>query len=130
MTYDELVVRLEKYLNNELDGYGDLIASYSLEKGVDPYLASAIMLHETGCKWNCSKLVKQCHNVGGMKGNGCGEYGYFDSMEEGIKRFIDNIFNNYYVYGLTTAELMGNKYAEDPGWAMKVNGHIENIKNG
>mgnify|MGYP002511620479 CR=1 FL=1 len=45
------------------------------------YLAVAIVLHETGCKWTCSKLVRECNNVGGMKGSGCGSYGY-----EGIQR--------------------------------------------
>jgi len=129
MTLEELTNKLEKSLKDDLIGYGNLIASYSLEKGVDPYLATAIMLHETGCTWGCSNLVKKCHNVGGMKGTGCGEYGYFNTLEEGIKKFIDNIYKNYYVYGLTTANQMGNKYAEDPGWARKVNGHIEKIKN-
>lgn len=129
MTLEELSDKLEKSLKDDLSGYGNLIASYSLGKGIDPYLATAIMLHETGCTWGCSNLVKQCHNVGGMKGTGCGEYGYFNTLEEGIKKFIDNIYKNYYVFGLTTANEMGNKYAEDPGWSRKVNGHIEKIKN-
>lgn len=129
MTLEELSDKLEKSLKDDLSGYGNLIASYSLEKGIDPYLATAIMLHETGCTWGCSNLVKKCNNVGGMKGIGCGEYGYFNTLEEGIKKFIDNIYKNYYVFGLTTANEMGNKYAEDPGWSRKVNGHIEKIKN-
>ena len=37
-----------------------------------------------------SILVKQCNNVGGMKGSGCGIYGYFNTLEEGIQRFIYN----------------------------------------
>lgn len=129
MTLEELTNKLERSLNDDLSGYGKFIANYTLEKGVDPYLATAIMLHETGCTWGCSNLVKSCNNVGGMKGSGCGQYGYFNSLEEGITKFIDNIYNNYYAYGLTNANLMGNKYAEDPGWANKVNGHIEKIKN-
>ena len=129
MTFDELSNKLDKSLNDDLSGYGNFIASYSLEKGVDPYLATAIMLHETGCTWGCSNLVKSCNNVGGMKGSGCGQYGYFNTLEEGIIKFIDNIYNNYYTYGLTNANLMGSKYAEDPGWSSKVNGHIEKIKN-
>ena len=130
MTMDELAEKLNRSLKNELSGYGNFIASYSIEKGIDPYLATGIILHETGCTWNCSSLVKNCHNVGGMKGSGCGSYGYFATLEEGITRFIDNIYNNYYLYGLTTADTMGNKYAEDPNWSMKVNSHIEKIKNG
>lgn len=129
MTLEGLSNKLELSLNDDLSGYGNYIASYSLAKGIDPYLATAIMLHETGCSWGCSSLVKRCHNVGGMKGSGCGEYGYFNSLEEGIQKFIDNIYNNYYAYGLTNANLMGNKYAEDPEWSRKVNTHIEKIKN-
>jgi len=129
MTFEELSDKLNRSLNSNVSGYGNFIASYALEKGVDPYLATAIMLHETGCTWECSTLVKQCNNVGGMKGSGCGAYGYFNTLEEGIQRFIDNIYNNYYAYGLTNANLMGNKYAEDPEWSRKVNAHIEKIKN-
>ena len=129
MTLSQLSEKLERSLNSNISGYGTFIASYALEKGVDPYLATAIMLHETGCTWGCSSLVRNCNNVGGMKGTGCGQYAYFSSLEEGIQRFIDNIYNNYYTYGLTNADLMGNKYAEDPEWSKKVNGHIEKIKN-
>lgn len=129
MTMQELSDKLERSLNSDISGYGNFIASYSLEKEIDPYLATAIMLHETGCTWECSSLVKNCNNVGGMKGSGCGSYGYFNTLEEGIQRFIDNIYKNYYAYGLTNANLMGSKYAEDPEWSIKVNRHIEKIKN-
>lgn len=129
MTIEELIDKLNNSLKYELSGYGALVANYSLEKGVDPYLATAIMLHETGCTWGCSSLVKKCNNVGGMKGKGCNSYSYFSSLEQGIKSFIDNIYNNYYVYGLTTADLMGSKYAEDPLWSSKVNSHIEKVRN-
>lgn len=130
MTLDELSEKLERSLANELSGYGSFIANYSIDKGVNPYLATAIMLHETGCTWECSNLVKSCNNVGGMKGYGCGSYSYFSSLEEGIEKFIDNIYNNYYVYGLDTAYLMGSKYASDPKWSEKVSRHMEKIKNG
>ena len=129
MTMQELSDKLDRSLNSNISGYGNFIASYSLEKGIDPYLATAIMLHETGCTWECSSLVKKCNNVGGMKGSGCGAYGYFNTLEEGIQKFIDNIYKNYYAYGLTNANLMGSKYAEDPEWSIKVNRHIEKIKN-
>lgn len=129
MTLEELTNKLNNSLKYELSGYGALVASYSLEKGIDPYLATAIMLHETGCTWGCSSLVKKCNNVGGMKGKGCNSYSYFSTLEQGIKSFIDNIYNNYYAYGLTTADLMGSKYAEDPLWSSKVNSHIEKVKN-
>ena len=129
MTLNDLASKLERSMKNELSGYGYLYASYSLERGVDPYLALAISLEETGCNWNCSNLVKSCNNVGGMKGSGCGAYGYFNTLEEGIKAFIDNIARNYVAYGLTTAETMNPKYAENPAWATNVNNYISIIRN-
>ena len=126
---EEIAEQLDRNFNNELKGKGYLYSSYSISKGVDPYLAAAISLEETGCKWNCSSLVKNCHNVGGMKGSGCGEYGYFEDLDTGIRAFIDNIYKNYILYGLTTADTMNPKYAENPLWGRNVNAYINRIKN-
>lgn len=131
LTLDELAEKLERTLNSTISGQGYLIASYALEREVDPYLAVAIIMHETGCKWNCSTLVKSCNNVGGQKGSpscGNGAYKRFNSLEEGIRGFIDNLANNYYAYGLTTPETMNKKYAGSTTWASKVNAYIEEIK--
>lgn len=127
-TLEELTQTINNSLNSTISNKGYLIASYSLEKGVDPYMATAIMLHETGCKWNCSRLVRECNNVGGQKGSGCGSYSYFNSLDEGIKAFIDNLERNYISYGLTTPEQINPKYAEDRTWYKKVNKYIEEIK--
>ena len=129
MTYEELVDKLNRTLSSDLTGMGYAYATYSLELGVDPYLAVAISMHETGCTWNCSYLLKACNNVGGQKGEGCGEYKAYDTLEEGIYGFISNIKNKYVDYGLLTAEQMNPKYAEDPMWASKVNKYIEKIRN-
>ena len=129
MTYEELVDKLNRTLSSDLTGMGYAYATYSLELGVDPYLAVAISMHETGCTWNCSYLLKACNNVGGQKGEGCGEYKAYDTLEEGIYGFILNIKNKYVDYGLLTAEQMNPKYAEDPMWASKVNKYIEKIRN-
>lgn len=129
MTMEALAAKIDRSLKNELSGKGYLYASYSLEKGVDPYLAVAISLEETGCNWNCSGLVRSCNNVGGMKGTGCGSYGYFNTLDDGIRAFIDNIKRNYVDYGLTTAETMNSKYAENPAWSTNVNNYINRIKN-
>ena len=127
-TMNELTEQLNKSLSSDLTGKGYLIASYSLEHNVDPYIATAIILQETGCKWGCSYLVQQCNNVGGQKGSGCGSYSYFNSLDEGIMAFIDNLERNYINYGLTTPELMNPKYAEDYNWSANVNKYIEIIK--
>lgn len=127
-TLEELSEKLNRSLNSTISGKGYLIASYSLEKGVDPYMATAIILQETGCKWNCSRLVYECNNVGGQVGQGCGNYSYFPSLDEGIMAFIDNLYRNYISYGLTTPDEINPKYAADPNWSVNVNKYIENIK--
>lgn len=128
LTLDELSEKLNRSLNSDISGKGYLIASHALELGVDPYMATAIILQETGCKWQCSYLVRSCNNVGGQKGSGCGSYSYFNSLDEGIIAFIDNLYKNYISYGLYTPEQINPKYAEDPNWAVAVNRYIESIK--
>lgn len=129
MTMEELSDKLNKILSSNLSGMGSTFANYAIELGVDPYLAVAIAMHETGCTWGCSYLARECNNVGGQKGTGCGEYQAYDTIDAGIYGFILNIKNKYVDFGLLTAEEMNPKYAEDPTWAGKVNKYIEKIKN-
>lgn len=129
MTIEELTDKLNNILSSDLTGMGEYYAKYSIELGVDPYLAVAISMHETGCTWNCSYLAKTCNNVGGQKGYGCGDYQAYDTLSDGIYGFILNIKRNYVDYGLLTADQMNPKYAEDPMWSSKVNKYIEKIKN-
>ena len=67
LTKQQLIDKLNRNLNSTLSGTGEIFANYALELGLDPYLAVAIVLHETGCSWDCSNLVKACYNVGGQK---------------------------------------------------------------
>ncbi len=129
MTMGELSSKLNRSLNSTISGKGELIASYSIERGVDPYLAVSIMLLETGCKWTCSGLVQKCNNVGGQKGspNCSGGYRSYPTLDDGIKGFIDNLANNYYAYGLTTPEAMNSKYAESTAWATKVRNYMSSV---
>ena len=129
MTIEELSMKLDRVLHSTMSGKGNLIATYTLEVGVDPYLATAIILLETGCNSSCSRMVNTCYNVGGMKGSGCGAYASFPSLDDGIKAFIDNLNRNYYSYGLTTPETMGPKYAESKDWPIKVNNYINKIRS-
>lgn len=130
MTMDELSEKLNRSLNSTMSGKGELFASYSIEKGVDPYLAVSIMLLETGCKWTCSNLVRTCNNVGGQKGSPNCSNGYrsYPTLDDGIRGFIDNIANNYYAYGLTTPEAMNRKYAESTAWATKVRNYMSQVQ--
>lgn len=132
LTIDELAAKLNKSLKSNLKGTGNLFAKYSIEYEVDPYVAVSISLFETGCKWGCSRLVRECNNVGGMKGSpGCfgGSFRKFDTLEEGIESFIKLLSNGYYKKGLTTPELMEKKYAGGSNtWAMKVNNYLNQVK--
>ena len=131
MTLDELAAKLDRSLNSTISGQGYTFASLATELGVDPYLAVAIVMHETGCKWECSTLLKQCNNVGGMKGSsGCngGAYASFATLEEGINAYMNNLYKNYFAQGLTTAEAMQSKYAASSTWATQVNSYINSIK--
>lgn len=129
LTMEQLATKLNKNLKSTLSGKGNLYAKYALEYKVDPYLAVAISLHETGCNNNlngCSNLVRTKNNVGGMMGsNGALK---FSTLEEGIRKFIKNIKDNYVDYDLLTPEEMNPKYAASTTWTTKVNKYIEQIK--
>jgi len=127
MTLDELAAKLEKSMNSSLKGKGYLFASYSVKLGLDPYLALAITLQETGCAYSCSALVRTNNNIGGLKGSN-GRYMSFSSLDEGIKRYLDIVYKRYYSKGLTTPEKMNPVYAESSTWASKVNNYMRQIK--
>lgn len=127
MTMEELSQKLEKSMNSSLKGKGELFATYSIELGLDPYLALAIVLHETGCSYSCSSLVQTHNNLGGLKAAN-GKYMAFNTLDEGIKGYLNILYKNYYSKGLTTPELMNPKYAASTTWASKVNWYIEKIK--
>ena len=126
MTMEELSEKINKSLGGILAGHGDVIASHSIEIGVDPYIATAIMIHETGN--GTSNIANNCFNFGGQKGYGCGAYKRYSSVEEGLKGIIDNLYKNYYAYGLTTVETIAPRYAESSAWPAKINWYIGQIK--
>lgn len=131
LTLEELSAKIDRNLGSTVAGKGSLIATRSIELGVDPYIATAIMLHETGCSWQCSNLVISCNNVGGQKGApGCGggSYKSYPTLDEGIIGFIDNLYNNYYARGLNTVETIGPRYAQSTTWVSKINSYIEKIR--
>ena len=131
LTLEELSNKLNRSLNSTISGKGELFARLSVDYGVNPYLAVAIVMHETGCKWECSNLLKTCNNVGGMKGaGGCGggEYASFPSLDEGIEAYMSNLNRNYFSYGLTTPEAMGPKYAASTTWAAQVRSYMNQIE--
>ncbi len=132
LTIDELAEKLNRNLGNGyIAGKGYLIANHCIELGVDPYVAVSIMLHETGCRYNCSALVRTCNNVGGQKGApGCngGSYKAYSTLDEGIIGFIDNLYRNYYSKGLTTIDTIATKYAQSTAWPGKIKSYVEQIR--
>ena len=132
LTMQQLADKLNRSLNSTISGKGYLIASYSLQLGIDPYVATAIILHETGCNGTCSTLVRECNNVGGQKGSpGCGGGAYkaYATLDEGIMGYLDNLYRNYYAVGLTTVEAIGPKYAASTTWASQVNNYVSLIRS-
>ena len=132
LTMQQLADKLNRSLNSTISGKGYLIASYSLQLGIDPYVATAIILPETGCNGTCSSLVRECNNVGGQKGGpscGGGAYKAYATLDEGIMGYLDNLYRNYYAYGLTTPETIGPKYAASTTWASQVNNYIAMVKS-
>ncbi len=129
MTLSELAAKLDRSLKNELAGKGYVYANASITWGVDPYMAVAISLLETGCNGKCSNLVRQCNNVGGMVGSGCDGWAKFDTIDEGIEAMIRNLGKYYVAQGLTTVEQIGHKYAASSTWATKVRNYMNQIQN-
>ena len=126
-----IIDKINKNLNSTMKNKGKFIVDYSLKVGLDPYLATAVMLQESGCAWTCSYLTRVCNNVAGNKGNpGCagGSYRKFATIEDGIKFAIDKL-NTYYQKGYTTAEMINPYYPQDKTWYKKVNNYIKKIKN-
>lgn len=134
MTLTELANKLDRSLTSTLTGSGMFFAKYSIEYNVNPYLAVAIALHESGCKWNCSNLVRRCNNVGGQKFKpACyagSSFGGYATLEDGIKGFVSNIAHSYIEVGLTTPEMMQKKYVgtDTTTWAPKVEQYMKKIK--
>lgn len=132
MTMEELANKLDRNLGTDiLAGKGMLIANKCIELGVDPYVAVAIMLHETGCKSSCSTLARSCNNVGGQKGApGCngGAYKSYATIDDGIVGHIENLYNRYYSRGYNTVELIGPRYAQSNTWISKINWYVGQIR--
>ena len=132
MTLEELGEKINHSLGTTtLSGKGLLIASKCIELGVDPYIATAIMLHETGCPNNCSKLLIACNNVGGQKGSpncGNGSYKYYATLDDGIVGHIENLSRNYFAQGRNTIEAIAPKYAESTEWPGKITWFVGKIR--
>lgn len=127
---DVIASKINRHLKGVLKNKGEFIVEYSLSVGMDPYLATSVMLHESGCSWNCSYLARVCNNLAGNKGGpGCngGSYRKFNTIEDGIKFAIRKL-NSYYQKGYTTPKEINPFYAEDKTWYKKINNYMNKLK--
>ena len=76
------------------------------EHGIDYDIALAIAELETG--HFTSEAFLKGNNVGGLSENEIPLS--FETIEEGVDRFVSNLARNYFAKGLTTPEEIGEKY--------------------
>lgn len=124
---DDIIYKVSRYMNSPLKENASFIVKYSVEKGVNPYLSSAIILHETGCEWKCSYLSRVCNNYAGNKASS-GSYRVFSTAEEGIKFAVDKLAN-YYNAGKTTPYEIGPSYAVSSAWPNRVTAYMNKLRN-
>lgn len=85
--------------------------------GIDSSIVLAIARLETGNFTSYAYLVG--NNPGGMSVNEVPII--YNSIEQGVEAMVSNLANNYFAVGLTTPELIGQKYCPvNPNWANMV----------
>lgn len=103
------------------EGYSGNIESRIIEAcnryGIDSSIVLAIARLETGNFTSHAYLVG--NNPGGMSVNEVPIF--YASIEEGVEAMVSNLAHNYFAIGLTTPELIGQKYCPvNPNWANMV----------
>ena len=132
-TIEEIGKKLEKvFVKTDLEGYGEYISKAAIHNGIDPYLTAAIILENTNCQRECSVLFRQCHNVGGFKGDpGCfgGTYKEFDKVEKSVDELVQYISINVDKEKQVPYKIF-KSFGKNEAWAFKVNNYIELLKIG
>ena len=119
----EIYDKITPWLKGNLEGLEEVFIDYAIEYEVDPVLAVAISLFETGN--GSSDLCINNNNFGGMRVNGT--WLKFDSREEGAKSYIRNL-SRYTQKGLDTPSEMTDIYAEgSQHWVDNVEWFIDAI---
>jgi hypothetical protein len=130
--YDAIGKKIDKYCKKTpLEGYGEYIAKTSINKGVNPYLISGILLESTNCKIECSVIFKECNNATGMKGSpGCfgGAYKKYEKIEDSIYDVVNLISKDYYTKEMQAPYKMYKTYGRNSSWALKVSNFMDAIK--
>ncbi len=124
--------KFDKYTKKTpLEGYGEYIARTSINKGVNPYLISGIILENSNCKIECSVIFKECNNLTGLKGEpGCfgGTYKKYDKIEDSISDLVNQINKDYYTKEMQAPYKMYKSYGKNSSWALKVSNFMDAIK--
>ena len=130
--------KINNFLKSEMEGYGELIARYSIAYEVDPYLVASMIIESTNCDSECSVLVRMCNNVSKDKYDetnelemSClgGSYQKFNSIEDSIKTFVKYVKLNFFDNELKTPSSIYKSYKKDVRWVFIVNQYIDKIKN-
>ncbi len=129
---EQIGKKMDKYFEKTLlEGYGEYIAKSSIKKSVNPYLIAGIMLENTGCKNECSIILKECNNVSGIKGSpGCfgGTYKEYDGIDGSISDLIGMISQKFYTPEMQVPNKMYKDYGKTSTWAFIVSKYMEEIK--
>ena len=126
-TREEVINQLNRSLGGALSGKANIIVDKALSLGIDPYVATAIMVHESAN--GKSRIARNCNNFGGQKGAGCNGWKAYPSVQSGIEGMIQNMYNNYYSKGLNTIDKMASRYAESPAWPAKIHSFVNKLKS-
>lgn len=110
-TWEDVVTadKLEAVFDGVLKGLGTLFIKYGIVYQVNPALAAAIAMHETGN--GTSKAATDQNNLFGYMINGGSALATFDSYEESIQRGIRNLSIYYLHEGLSSVSAIQKKYA-------------------
>lgn len=134
---DVIAQKINLYLKNEMQDYGNLISKYSIVNEVNPYLIASMIIETTNCDSKCSVLVTKCNNVyqapyqKDANQLSCfgGYYQKFATIDDSIKNFIKFIKINFYNKDLKTANSIAKSYNKDARWVFIINQTISQIKN-
>jgi len=117
-----------EYYHSPLTPYSKLIFNESLRQGMNPYLIVAIAQQESNL---CKKAPPECYNCWGIGIHSRGTLCY-QSYEEGIKKAISYLKEEYLDKGMQTPEQMMGKYCplSDGSWAAGVNQFLNELEQG
>ena len=127
LTLTELTNKLNKSLKSNLTNTGYFYADYTRKTGLDPYIAVAITLEETGCSsvYGCASWAVSRNNWGGMIGFS------YTTLNKGLEAHLNNLYYGYWSKGLTNVDSIAHKYnpSNEFEYARKIRNWIEVVKN-